>query len=354
MIKPWVDSTDSKGYSIALTYAAFIALDLKKYDSARMYSRMILNRKEITNKKNAYGVLLHPEMEGVENIDSVKKYATAYRQLLDDEKKRNEDQKALLQYTRYNYQIHEREREKAERKNKQLTNWLYITVIMAMLFALLHGRQLLRKKNRMLRFYDALTLVYLLQKRQGILGVMENQQSELIRNDCSKENSTFLLEYRPSMEDPEATENKIDIEETPRSLKEKLTQELMFLESSVSDKYLVPDSISQSEIYEKMRKAIDTGATLINDETFWNELERAVVSSSPSFIRNLTILLGGKLKRSDRQMALLIKCGVSPTEMKTILKKEKGSISSHRTTLGLKAFDIKMSTKRVDKLIRLL
>ena len=50
----------------------------------------------------------------------------------------------------------------------------------------------------------------------------------------------------------------------------------------------------------------------------------------------------------------MIKCGLSTAEMRILVPMSKGGVSSKRIRLGEKAFDKKLPTNVIDRLIQLL
>ena len=131
-----------------------------------------------------------------------------------------------------------------------------------------------------------------------------------------------------------------------------LQQALM---SSASDnRSAIPSAILESEVYEDIQRNIRDGSIINESSPIWNELEKTVTQVSPKFKSNLYVLAGGDLKPSDLQMALLIKCGVSPANIALLVGRSKSTITFRRKDMGKKFFDREMDANAVDELIRLL
>ena len=131
-----------------------------------------------------------------------------------------------------------------------------------------------------------------------------------------------------------------------------LQQALM---SSASDnRSAIPSAILESEVYEDIQRNIRDGSIINESSPIWNELEKTVTQVSPKFKSNLYVLAGGDLKPSDLQMALLIKCGVSPANIAMLVGRSKSTITFRRKDMGKKFFDREMDANAVDELIRLL
>jgi hypothetical protein len=129
-----------------------------------------------------------------------------------------------------------------------------------------------------------------------------------------------------------------------------------FIELAKSDKQpkTVDAAIICSEAFAELRNFIDNEKSIKDDDELWGKIEVAVLGCAPNFKTNLHLLTGGKLSRSDYRTALLIRCGITPSEMAILLGRSKGAISSRREYLGYKIFDEKLGTKLIDDIIRLL
>jgi hypothetical protein len=129
-----------------------------------------------------------------------------------------------------------------------------------------------------------------------------------------------------------------------------------FIELAKSDKQpkTVDSAIICSEAFAELRNFIDNEKSIKDDDELWGRIEATVLGCAPNFKTNLHLLTGGKLSRSDYRTALLIRCGITPSEMAILLGRSKGAISSRREYLGYKIFDEKLGTKLIDDIIRLL
>lgn len=86
----------------------------------------------------------------------------------------------------------------------------------------------------------------------------------------------------------------------------------------------------------------------------WRKLEESVIDSSREFKYRLNLLTGGKIKTQDYHVALLIKCGISPTNISILIGRAKGTVSYRREALCEKVFGEKYGVKVIDDVIRLL
>ena len=350
-IRSSVNSVDSTYLTHALTYASFITYDLAKYDSAYYFAKKLITLKDSSNFTNALDVLLQPELSQFSNIDSLRHYAYWYKNLLKNKLKKNEDQKVLLQDTKYNYDIHQRKSEYLEKENKKLYQELSLVLIFVLIGGMVYTYQLLANKKKLIKFYDAFALVHFLQQQQRRALFLQRSKKD---DDACNQKFIEISHAAEILIDKSDDIKYLECKKEIPILREELKKELLELNKITPDNYIVPEKISQSVAYSRLRDLIESKGSIKAKDGLWEELEKAVLGESPLFIKKLSILLGGKIKPSDKYIALLIKCGVTPTEMTSLLNKEKGTISYRRTSLGLKGFDIKMSVKTVDKLIRLL
>ena len=122
----------------------------------------------------------------------------------------------------------------------------------------------------------------------------------------------------------------------------------------IDDKALV-DSMSDFKSTEGYKKLIDkVEHNNVIEQGDWSVLENEVQAKSPRFIKNLHFLSRGKLNESEIKTCVLIKIGMTPTQLAKLLSLEKGTISSRREGIGVKIIGEKTPVSKVDKFIRLL
>ena len=130
--------------------------------------------------------------------------------------------------------------------------------------------------------------------------------------------------------------------------------QLALMSSSKNAESTIPSSILESDVYEALQQKIRNGDIINESNPIWDDLEKTIAHSSPKFKSRLYVLAGGDLKQSDLQMALLIKCGVSPANIATLVGRSKSTITFRRKDMGRKLFDREMDANSVDRLIRLI
>lgn len=322
---------DRRNRSTALGHSAEIYLKSGILDTAYIYAKELIAPGKRVNSRIGYGVLLSPEMRYFSSIDTVEMYISDYRKILEDYFDENRNQLAMMQRTLYNYQIHERERMKAEQSKDRMRNWViggcFILLVMSIVILILRIRQ----KNTQIELHAAL-----------------NNIKSLVRQ----------LETDTRMSENIKLEEKIELidskSESINSLRMRLRNELLKLyRGGDSGNYISP-SILQSSAYHELQEILANGKSLNDDNDLWEKLGIVIEETSPNFKSNIQLLTGGRLTVSELHTAMLIKCGVSPSEMTILFARSKGTISSRRESICEKVFDEKLGTKVIDGIIRLL
>lgn len=313
-----------KIYNSVLGYASNIYLKAGILDTAYMYANKLIHSDNRVQKEIGYQVILSPKLRGYLSQDSLDKYISNYRGLLENYLNHNEHQLAITQQARYNYELHEKARVKAETRQKLMTIWLIATVIgfiVVVALVVLYLKN--RAKDRIIQLQVALDN---LSKQEG---------------DLPHTNPTQM------MLTPLNHPNEQD-------LRERLRKSLLEIVEKHEGDVNVSSLITNSDAYGKLQEMIRTGSILRDKDNLWKELEDVVLSSSPDFKKNLNLLTEGKLKRVGYCTALLIKCGVRPSEMLSLFNITNGAIISRRENLSIKMFDKKIGVRYIDNVIRTL
>lgn len=318
----------------ALGYAAYIYRNAGVPDSAYINAMKLIYSDDWLNKNSGYDVLLSDELAHLVPIDSAKKYIVDYKIYMEKTLEQNGNHEAVLQNTLYNYRVHERERIKAEHSKRVIQNWLFTSIIFILVLSCL----ILYLKNR--------------NKTQFIM--LQTALSNLSNLEHSLKNNTLNSVPSKSKFQDDYSLNKNIAGETVAELRDELRSKLYNLYEKSNNAVTISPSILQSEEYHRLQYKISKGEGIKEDDSLWDELESSIIRSSPNFRQNLQLLLGGKLMSYDLHTAILIKCGISPTQMATLLNRTKGTIVSRRESLCLRVFDKKLGTKVIDAIIRLL
>lgn len=321
----------------ALGYAADIYLKAGIRDTAYQFAHEIICSQDSAPKEIGYQVLLSPELRGFIHADSINKYISDYRSLLESFYDDNQTKLAINQRNLYNYQLHEREKAKAEKSNDFLKFCILVFLLVIILLAL--GFLYLKNRNK----------AYII----GLHEALENIKELKVQLNETHEPS---LECMDSNQSPTVSQEPIpsSIDSKEENLRDRLKNELMELYEKANTSSEISPIILQSEVYQKLQSLISNNKTIKEDDSIWFELEKIILHSSPKFIQNLNLLTSGSLTTIDLHTALLIKCGFKPSQMKTLFGRSNGTIVSRRETLCLKVLDKKLGTKVIDAIIRLL
>lgn len=311
----------------ALASASEIYLEKGLLDSAYMYAHELINSPDSNNKVIGYQNLLLPELQKFIPLDTIYQYIDEYRGLLENYYDSNESQLAMNQHNFYNYQLHEREKQSAQQEKDKFLGWLYIISIVAVILAITVLALNINRKKQQLRLHEALDNI-----------------SELKSS----------LNNNSSADSGESEPKDIAKETTTESLRNRLRSELLGIYNKDKRQVEIPSAILKSEAYKELQSYVASGKIIPLDSQLWEQVESAVIESSPNFKYNLQLLTGGNLSSQDYRMALLIKCGITPTQMISLLGRTKGTVSYRREALCYKVFDQKLGSKVIDGIIRLL
>lgn len=326
LIRNTPDEVKSISRNVALAYAADIYLEAGIMDTAYMYAHELVTNEDMTNKKTGYRILTSPEFRQWLHPDTLARYYADYKEVLEEYFNDNRNELALLQKSRYDYSLHERESRKAH-EDKERMRWIaagfaFLVVILA--FTVLYIKY--RNKSNIVQLHEAL----------DSLEVLKRQLS--LPPDVTGGNSDNSL-------------MNVESWNTETALRQRLRQGLMDLYTA-SGRQDVSPVILESDVYAEIRSLLKDGKPM--KEEVWDELEQVVLSASPNFMANLELLAQNRITDVDREAALLIKCGFRPKDMTVLLSLSNGGVISRRESLGIKIFDEKESAKVVTGIIRLL
>ncbi|MCM1354994.1 MAG: tetratricopeptide repeat protein [Staphylococcus sp.] len=311
----------------ALSSAASIYYSAGIMDTAYMYAHELAKSRNFNNRRIGYNMVLSPDLCGFLPDDSVRIYALEYADVLKKYLDTHEAQGALIQNSYYNYQRHVSERDQIKASRDKIIWILIITLLTGLVLAVSTFYFKYKSSVRLHKVRRAMDLIDILRTRSGVL-----QQELQSSAACG------------SME----LNNQYDLPNAKKLLLAKVRN----LEESPAP-YDVPESILRSDVYAELKRLISSGSG-VSSPSLWVKLSETVSLSSPELRPKLEALTSGRLSETDFQIALLIKCGIPPKDMATLLFKVKGSISSRRAYLGQKIFGENVGITTVDRLIHFL
>lgn len=341
LIRHTPDSVHPFTRCFALSYAADIYLAEGILDTAYAYAHELIYGKNRDNEATGYSVMLSPKMKSRISMEEREHYIDGYNEHLKGFFNQNENTQALIQQTYYNYQLHDRDRQAAEESDKKKSYIIFGILIVIVFVGLVVTIWVLRIKDknkaRIIELHEAIDNIEKLKKE------LQRQNKLLAANDAPVEQNT-----------PSAETNEPSSADKQQILRERLKNELFSLYENAKDGTPVSSVILRSKAYAALQEMIARKTNIQESDPLWNELEKAVLKSSPRFKENLDLLTSGKTTLYDWHTALLIKCGVQPLQMAVLFNRAKGTIVSRRDSLCMKMLDKKMGTKATDAIIRLL
>lgn len=314
----------------ALGYASNIYLEANILDTAYLYAHELINFPDANNKEIGYQNILSPKLRSFSSLDTIDYYISCYRDLLVDYHDKRQTQLAINQQSFYNYEIHDRAREKSERDKENLKDANLAISFIASIFAIALLILKIRHQRTLIKLHIALDQVK-----------SQQQNSESFENSTSE----FAPEKQKSEEylAPDSSDYSLS------ALRNRLRDTLY--ETYIKNPDTEPSAaIICSEAYQELRNNLKDG---INDDNeLWKKLESVILNVSPNFKTNLHLLTGGHLSAPYYHTALLIKCHFPTKDMAALLQKTKGTVVSRRETLCQKVFGENKGVKIIDGIIR--
>lgn len=290
----------------ALIYASTIFRAAGLPDSAYAYADRLVHSPDHNNRKSGYRNLFSPELFDMIPSDSVPLFVRDYHSSLESYYNEHDAQRAMMQDAFYNYQLHQRERQKAESRSRHT---LHVSI--ALMFVIL---------------VLAIIILYLRYRRKTLLLRLHNAIHEigLLRESLSSENDAAdaVVDNRPAQ-----PASELDV------LRARLLRQIHLLEEQSEGKPSADSAFLKSKMARTLSQYVADNKPIPDRSPIWDELEQNVLSESPHFRDHLLLLAGAKLKNQDYRVALLIRCGVSPSQMTILLGCTKGTISYRRRHL---------------------
>ena len=331
---------DDDQKQLVYSYAADIYRCAGMPDSAYKYALELVKIKDARNLKKGYAILLSDELKDLVPEDSIRPYVHHYEAAVESYMNSRGDANALIQNTQYNYSIVERDKQKALEKKRMIERWLALSVIVLLLaiIAVIYYRD---KSNRtLIRLRSALDSSRELRK-QLEAGDAKGKDSGPGTDPTSEVASEVTSEV-----EPEAT-----AEATAEDLRRQLIVELTAVCDSKKKRLPLSPEIGNSRAYAELQNYIKEKRVIPDTSPLWGELHSVIIEASPNFDRRLQLLSPGKIKTDAYRIMLLIKCGVTPTQLCVLIGRAKGTLSTRRRILGLKFTDNEISPTMFDNLV---
>ena len=316
------EEIDNRSRNNMLVTGARIYKEKGDLDSAYYYGLELINSIEPPNKLIGYEIILSPELRKYVPKDSIDSYFSHYRTMLVSYYNDSQHRSVINQQNMYNYLRHVREKEKIKKEKDKVWLWLLGSIASLLLISLVFFYHIGRSRKRLLDLQIALDNIETLQASgENIAKKLESKQEEVISNE--------------------------------KELREVLKQKLSALYEQHKVKVIRKELVC-SEAYKKLLDHIRNRESIGSGDYLWQEIEDAVEEAYPDFKRNLLLLTKNNLKRTDLQIALLIKCEIAPKEIASLLNITKGGVVSRREALSVRIYGEKMGSHYIDGILRLL
>ena len=338
IIRPLLHIVDSLAISNYLALASELYRDADILDTAYIYARKLTILKEPRNKRTGYKVIFSDKLRDYLPKDTLIALVSEYKETIEEYVERHEGENAIIQNTRYNYMVHDREREKAEKKLYVYATTASIAVIITLILLVII---LYRKYIKADTKADIVTAINIMKESAEIAHEQrENNDDEISGEDYQSE--THLKDDNNIQEDSEKlTDIKKRIMDGIKTSDDKDINSL------------VNPAILNSQIYINLKEKTESRNSITNSEELivYKNLEELIESISSGFSYRLRILTEDKITASERRMAMLMKCGFSPLQISILFGREKNTISTHRRNLALKITGQKKADKTLDLII---
>lgn len=139
LIRENLPRVDSLCYNYALANAANIYKMNGILDTAYIYAKKLANREDYNNRLTGFDILFSNELRTVVPSDTLLSYIPHYKQYIDDYLDRYKTDETVIRHSKYNYDLHVREREIAELEKLWITV-ISVIVILCSIIAILYYR----------------------------------------------------------------------------------------------------------------------------------------------------------------------------------------------------------------------
>ena len=353
VIRPLPSSVDSLALSQCLALASEIYRDAGILDTAYMYARQLTKLKDPSNKRTGYKVIFSEKLRNQVSKDTLIALISEYKSTIEEYVDNHEGENAIVQNTRYNYGVHERERRKAEKK---LYIYALVAAIAVILSLILLSLILYRKFRKVEKAVSIATAINFLKDLPFIhffakASDTHIEEEEITSMDLETHGGNFnpdnAITENVSNTYPDYMENEKIVEIKKRILSGIESSDDMTISS------LVNPAIRNSQTYRVLLEKVNSKdcITLSEEEIVFKDLEKLIESVSNGFSYRLRILTEDKITPSENRVAMLIKCGFTPLQTAVLLGKQKNTISSHRRNLAFKITGQKKADRSLDLII---
>lgn len=328
--------TDSLTINFALAHAARIYLANNITDTAYMYARKLASCGNPVYEKHGLKILLtHDDAYNLPS-DSIKDYLVRYEKAVDKVFDRYDSEEIIMRNSVYNYDSHLRKRVKAEQALNMALVGIAAGVFILLLVAVLYFYQKYKYNRKQLELINKIRS-------------LETTVSVITADKQMKEHAA--AENDAHMANEEVAVAEISVKRNDDNLREELKSKMKSVYDAFHGEVPVDPSILNSEIFAVITDLIQNGRCMTDE--IWDRLHDTIEKYSPLFFSRLQILTGC-IDFNEVRLAMLLKCGIRPTDIATLLCKTKGAITYQRKVLCRKLFGEDVSVAYSDSILRIL
>lgn len=317
IIRPLPRLVDSQCYYYTLCNAAKIYLNAGIIDSAYMYAKELAFCNSFEYQKNGFSILFSPVLRTHMSSDSIVSYSKQWADIVEKYFNTYDSQQTILQNANYNYKSHVREKDQAKKElhNLGIFTAYAITVLLTCLVILLY-----KKYKATIEKFRIAEVIRIFQQQVTV-------DPGHVNEDEIYNNSEKLLELKRKYFDA----IQLNFEDNPEKM--------------------IHPMIKGSQLYKDLVKKAQERNCIIETENTWSRLETLIESATPGFHTKLKILTEGKISEAEIKVAILMRCGFTPTKIGILLSRERNTISSHRISIAEKISADKSVMKQLDHII---
>lgn len=305
----------------AEAHAADIYLKANIKDTAYRYTMSLIRDNNNNNLFWAYQNLLTTPLKELVPKDSAVIFSQRMAEIASEHVHKNGSEMAVIQQASYNYKVHDRERAKAEKTKDRLMIFTIIALSILLVGIIVAFIFWYRNKTRIIQ----------------LQATISNLKS--LNLSIQQKNNSHLNKTVPT--------DKI----TEKTLRQIIRDEYLQLYRACAAKPNVAERLLNSSVYAHIQNRINSNELISQDDPLWNEIEIEVLSTSPDFKKNLSLLVGGKLSKENYRMTLLMKFGISASKIASLVGRGRNTISARRNKLTELIYDQKMDASIFDDII---
>lgn len=337
-----INLSDSiKHSNFTLAYLSKIYLDAGITDTAYMYANILLKNGDNASRMNAYEILITEEMRPYYSLDSLHSMINSYQHAVKEYNESHEADAVISQSNIYNYQQHLANLYDAKIKIESLKTNISITIIalvICLMIALIASNVALKKDINLRKTLEDLdTLRKILNN--NLIAHSKEETGVSSESDSSQEGSENHLVTSP-IQEPDAV--KTDTSEPegiimPHSdeaetIQDKIQKQIESISTNIIKSPGVSFRIMESNTYQKLidRLSKDKWCVINEKDSLWEEIENEIKVSSSHFKENIHFFIGKEPSYMEYHIALLIKFGMSPSRVASLVGRDKSTVTHYR------------------------